>query len=406
MIQAILRRLRRTLLGRRPSSLGVLAAAILCLAVTYLVLRLRTLETAAQLTVSQVQLTISVDDPTIDWTNYAYVQYATSPDNLCKAVMLFSELAQTSSLGLRVLYYPDDWIIHSNFTKGNEYPQTLGQLLSYAADEFRVILQPTHSLHGLDELSASARLRLNLVAALNQTEYERVIVLGFESSVRNQMDELFFLPSAPLAVPYAYWPSPGGPRGRGRWEVSDQLLVIQPDMLEAEYVEQQLLDHRPAKTTAEEIRRLYGSSFSSKPASSGIHQFEIFQQFEQRNSSLILLPQRPYHLLTHEFRLQGRQHATYLGPKSEPWDPEEALREAKLVHFWDRDLGVPSPWTASNAALAPHVPNCVATGTGENDCGDAWTWTNLYAEYWNRRRNVCGPMFNPPDQTGRMFNPE
>ncbi|KAJ4348280.1 uncharacterized protein N0V89_009652 [Didymosphaeria variabile] len=63
----------------------------------------------------------------------------------------------------------------------------------------------------------------------------------------------------------------------------------------------------------------------------------VNDRFEQ---SAMVLPHRPYALLTGEFRRSN--HSAYLGNTFEAWDPEKVLKEAKLVHFSDWPL--PKPW--------------------------------------------------------------
>lgn len=42
--------------------------------------------------------TTTVDDPSIDWSKLAYVQYATSPEYLCNALMIWSEIEELGTL--------------------------------------------------------------------------------------------------------------------------------------------------------------------------------------------------------------------------------------------------------------------------------------------------------------------
>ena len=58
-----------------------------------------------------------------------------------------------------------------------------------------------------------------------------------------------------------------------------------------------------------------------------------------RDSALIL-PHRPYGLLTGEFR--SKHHTAYLGNDLETWDPDQIFKEAKYLHF--SDWPVPKVW--------------------------------------------------------------
>ena len=44
-----------------------------------------------------VRPTMSVDDERIDWSKLYYVQYATSPEYLCNALMVWSEIEEIGS---------------------------------------------------------------------------------------------------------------------------------------------------------------------------------------------------------------------------------------------------------------------------------------------------------------------
>lgn len=45
----------------------------------------------------------------VDWSRYAYTQYATSGPYLCNSVMVFEALHRLGSRADRVLFYPEDW---------------------------------------------------------------------------------------------------------------------------------------------------------------------------------------------------------------------------------------------------------------------------------------------------------
>lgn len=117
------------------------------------------------------------------------------------------------------------------------------------------------------------------------------------------MDELFLLPRVPLALPRAYWLNPDDR------VMSSQLLLIQPSKFEFD-----------RNTKAIEAAR------------SGDYDMEIINNL-YRDSAMIL-PHRPYDLLTGEFRNTGR-HKSYMGSEEEVFDPEKALKEAKFLHFSD-----------------------------------------------------------------------
>ena len=78
----------------------------------------------------------SAESHSIDWSRFAYVQYATNSDYLCNAVMMFERLHQSASRADRVLIYPTEY---SSESAATSWQQTL---LRKARDEYNVTLRP------------------------------------------------------------------------------------------------------------------------------------------------------------------------------------------------------------------------------------------------------------------------
>ena len=116
------------------------------------------------------------------------------------------------------------------------------------------------------------------------------------------MDELFLLPAGPVAMPRAYWLDP-----KDRVFTSGILLV------------------EPSPSAFNQI--MDGIS----NADSDVYDMEIMNQLYGNDSMVI--PHRPYLLLTGEFR--GKNHEAYLGNAHESWDAEAILKETKYLHFSD-----------------------------------------------------------------------
>lgn len=73
----------------------------------------------------------------VDWSRYAYSQYATSSAYLCNAVMVFESLHRLGSRAQRVLFYPENWDIEIADKNDRD-----SQLLVLARDKFEVLLVP------------------------------------------------------------------------------------------------------------------------------------------------------------------------------------------------------------------------------------------------------------------------
>ncbi|RKL34513.1 hypothetical protein BFJ72_g9245 [Fusarium proliferatum] len=103
--------------------------------------------------------------------------------------------------------------------------------------------------------------------------------------------------------------------------------------------------------------------------------------------SALVLPHRPYDLLTGEFRADN--HKRYLGSDTEPWDPAAIYNEAKLVHFSDWPLH--KPWIQSDEELRlQSQPNCTTLADGAEDCAARIIWNSFYTDFKRKRKEICG----------------
>ena len=74
----------------------------------------------------------------INWSRFAYTQYATTPEYLCNSLMLFASLHRLNSNASRLLMYSSD--IH--LTQEGESEPIESRLLRKARDEYNVKLKP------------------------------------------------------------------------------------------------------------------------------------------------------------------------------------------------------------------------------------------------------------------------
>ncbi len=141
--------------------------------------------------------------------------------------------------------------------------------------------------------------------AFNQTDYERILHLDSDSTVLQNMDELFFIEPAFVAMPRAYW------LGFQDRILSSQLLLLQPNKYEFD---------RVMKATS--------------GAGGNDYDMDLLNNLYKDNA--LVLPHRPYDLLTGEFR--GEEHSKYIGDDSKSWDPDYFYKECKFLHFSDWPL--------------------------------------------------------------------
>ncbi|KAH6842307.1 glycosyltransferase family 8 protein [Chaetomium sp. MPI-CAGE-AT-0009] len=166
--------------------------------------------------------------------------------------------------------------------------------------------------------------------AFNQTQYTRVLSLDSDSVVLQSMDELFLLPPCPVARPRAYWLHPENKI------LSSQVMLI--------------------------VNYLYGDT-------------------------ALVLPHRPYDMISGEFREPPDKHARYLGSADERWDPVAAFNEVKFVHFLD--WPVPKPWMDIEKTRWDKQPECFVREDGVASCEEREIWNTLYDEFRERRKRVC-----------------
>ena len=76
--------------------------------------------------------------------------------------------------------------------------------------------------------------------------------------------------------------------------------------------------------------------------------------------SAMILPHRPYDLLTGEFR--GTEHSKYIGDEQQEWDPDTILREAKYLHFSDWPLPKVRFSVSCLASLRSLIPSIAMAG--------------------------------------------
>ncbi|PFH60217.1 hypothetical protein XA68_11313 [Ophiocordyceps unilateralis] len=301
--------------------------------------------------------------PGIDWSQFAYTQYVTNSEYLCNSIMLFEVLHRLGSKADRVIMYPS----HMVDREAREADTDDGRLLIKARDDYRVRLVPISVQHRNSADSTWADSFTKLLA-FNQTQYSRVLSLDSDAVIMQTMDELFLLPPCPVAMPRAYWLYPD------KKMLSSQLMLVQPSQREFQRVMEKI-----------------------NSAKSNDYDMEIVNDLYQ--DSAMILPHRPYDLLTAEFRTDN--HVNYLGSDREAWDPVAIYNEAKFVHF--SDWPVPKPWISmSEQVRAEKQPKC-HTKDGVEQCVERDFWNGFYDDF--RRRREVSLLAPPPPPPPLFFSP-
>jgi hypothetical protein len=305
----------------------------------------------------------------LDWSRFAYSQYTTDTQSLCNALMVFESLHKLGSKADRVLLHPQEWV--------ETRDARTAWLMHIATQKFGVKLQPVELL-GADEKADSPGtldkpsdwdLSVTKLRVFDLVQYDRVLHLDSDITLLQHMDELFSLPETPIAMPRAYW-SDALPSS---WQLTSLVMLVQPNpheiiaMMEVLRQWQTMSDYSRSKKYDMDLLN---------------HRF---------GASAMVLPHRPYAMLTAEFR--SRNHSTYLGylnghklDMRGRWDPDHALKEAKLVHFSDWPL--PKPWIMwPQQGVAEIQPDC--GGATKGTCREREIWKKLYTDFRHRRRDLC-----------------
>lgn len=283
----------------------------------------------------------------VDWSHYAYSQYATDSAYLCNAVMVFEALARLGSKADRILLYPQEW--DTDISDGSDRDS---QLLVKARDWYGVKLIPIEVATKSDDAWHGSFAKF---FAWSQTQYERVLHLDSDVTILKHLDELFMLPSASVAMVRAYWELP-----RAR-KLTSWFVLLEPS--EAEF------------------QRLMAASRPDNRAK-GEYDMEILNRFY--SDSAMILPHQRYGLLSGEFR--ANDHSNYLGNSYEKWNADRLYREASLVHFSDWPL--PKPWIMwPHNLIGDMLPKCYSDrGLEVKHCQEKEIWLHLYDDFRKRRK--------------------
>ncbi|KAI9663376.1 MAG: N-acetylglucosaminyltransferase [Alyxoria varia] len=283
-----------------------------------------------------------------NWTQFAYTQYVTDEDYLCNSVMMFETLHYLESKAERVMLFPRDWHDENRTDKSKH-----AELLRKAETEYSVKLVPVDIQRGGGEEATWAESYTKLLA-FNQTDYRRVLNIDSDGTILQSMDELFLLPSATVAMPRAYWGA------ADKRQLSSQVMLVEP--------------------SAREFARIQKAI---KKSSKDTYDMEIMNDLYYDSS--MVLPHRPYDLLTGEFKKDN--HKEYLGNDVEPWNPGAVYEEAKFLHF--SDWPVPKPWREIDEnMLQENQPKCQQVD-GKENCEARDLWRAFYEEFAVRRQNIC-----------------
>lgn len=158
--------------------------------------------------------------------------------------MLLESLHRVNVKADRLLLYSNEWNVESDLPEAS--------LLRKARDLYGVKLQPIEiwTADSVKDFTWAAGFTKWL--AFNQTQYKRVITLDSDATILRPMDELFLMPSTPIALPRAYWLNNS---------LSAQITLVQPSEAGFAAIQKQMKSRKIDDYDMEIINSLYGDRY-------------------------------------------------------------------------------------------------------------------------------------------------
>ncbi|VVT46225.1 uncharacterized protein SAPINGB_P001108 [Magnusiomyces paraingens] len=370
-------------------------------------------------------------DNSVDWSKFAYVQYVTNAVYLCNSVMIFEQLQRVGSRAQRVLMYPEEWnqpgffdpptdpagpgygfkeeideeahekaqeeeVLKAQENKApNRFKRDIDDsvfdqssmahnveyLLKVAVMKYNAILKPvkTAKLESVDPALSYSFTKMHI---FNQTEYDRVLFLDSDGSVRRNMDHLFLLPSAPVATTKQYWVYPSDSDGDDGFNADSS---VDKDLASFIKLNTHMELVEPSASVFNYILKFLSESMSggnSNLRGNNEYEGDVFNKLFKDDA--MVFPHYGITILTNELRNVDSEHRQYVG-KFGKWDASQIFNKTLYVHF--SDANHPKPWVrATDQEIRENSPKCSQGGTW---CPERQIWLNLYHDFEIRRTNIC-----------------
>ncbi|GMG19286.1 unnamed protein product [[Candida] boidinii] len=139
----------------------------------------------------------------INWSKYAYVTYATEINYLCSAIMNLAKLKTLygSKAELVVLY--DFYFGYKKGKPASQQKTQEGKLIANAIENYGIKFKSVPILHYKSEIIQWSR-SFTKFWVFDQVQYDRIVYFDTDCTVLQNMDELFFIPPAAVALPIVY----------------------------------------------------------------------------------------------------------------------------------------------------------------------------------------------------------
>lgn len=283
---------------------------------------------------------------TVDWKKLAHVQLVRTHQEVCNAIMIFSDLAQHKSPARRVLLFPQDWAIESaagSSEVGDPYLITSIRLLRMAARRYAVELRPITPVKKRRTEFEQDVYSLASAAAL--VDLDRVMSIEGPGTILDatRFDAMLaFTADAPFAMLEA---------GSNNSNVhQDDLLMLQPS----------------TDMHTEVIRKIAANETYSDSMFSSVFADPLLMAASEDDNVLI--------------RSVGQLHQA-----AEDFNGSAFMLTAAYIRFSDPKLPGPE-WDVPYEQRREARP--------ENQDAD-WLWTELYGQFAQKRADICGLGLEP-----------
>ncbi|CAB4252653.1 similar to Saccharomyces cerevisiae YOR320C GNT1 N-acetylglucosaminyltransferase capable of modification of N-linked glycans in the Golgi apparatus [Maudiozyma barnettii] len=140
----------------------------------------------------------------VNWSKYAYINYVTDSAYLCNTLIIFDDLKNKFKTEAKLVLLISRDLLD---------PETSGDIehIKYqlhkiqSLDENQVVIKYIENIVKPDDYTPWNE-SLTKLLVFNETDYDRIIYLDNDALLRNNLDELFFLPHyIRFAAPLTYW---------------------------------------------------------------------------------------------------------------------------------------------------------------------------------------------------------
>ncbi|CAH2351934.1 glucose N-acetyltransferase 1 [[Candida] railenensis] len=384
-------------------------------------------------------------NPSLDYSKFAYVQYATSLVFLNLAILNFINIRESSSKVGNLV------IVHADTLGENENDGSWAQLekLKKLASEYGIKLKPVPLITNPGSKDSDWQFSFTKFHVFNQLEYKRIVYFDADSMLVNvesndgqlvnlgpsHFDELFSIhEDIDFALPQAYWlhdteKKYGSKKTQSRGGNSlhlashkfdnrlrffaNHVMVIKPDAK----VFRDLIDYiyNPLSWNFFKRDSLYKASEYDMEVLNKYFDDTLRGQVKGKSGSDLkkfgIISHKVYGVLTGEFK--EKKHSSFVAEPQdlpfvrndelrEEWDAIDVITNARLVHF--SDAPIPKPWEfkldnaeyynavriycekdLDIAKFNTEFPNHMYQPRLTSDCDSVLVWEWLRKEFERRR---------------------